>query len=72
LPEPYNYRDPVLRGLPSFRKFQVMQRLRQAVESGNFAEIDVVISHSPPVLDELVRTTFHPNTPNFPTKTSTK
>ena len=55
LPEPYNYRDPVLRGLPSFRKFQVMQTLQQAVESANFTEIDVVISHSPLVLDELVR-----------------
>jgi uncharacterized membrane protein len=60
LPEKYNYQDPVFRGLSGFNRVTAMQPLRQAVDSGDFAEIDLVISHSPPILDELSRKYLSP------------
>jgi hypothetical protein len=60
LPEGYNYRDPVFRGLSGFNRVTALQPLRQAVDSGKFTEIDVVISHSPPILDQLARTYLLP------------
>jgi uncharacterized membrane protein len=60
LPEKYNYQDPVFRGLTGFNRVTALQPLRKAVDSGKFAEIDVLISHSPPILDELARNYLSP------------
>jgi hypothetical protein len=61
LPEKYNYKDPVVRSWRDFKRNEILQPLQRVVDSRNFTIIDVVVSHSPLLVNKMVQKTLSSN-----------
>jgi hypothetical protein len=55
LPERLSFDDPRVRTIASYSDAELLIPLQQAVESGSFTEIDIIVAHAPQRLWEAVQ-----------------
>jgi hypothetical protein len=66
LPERLSFDDPTVRPIASYSDAKLLIPLQQAVESGSFTEIDIVLAHAPQRLSEALQMYLAGKCPSAP------